>query len=68
MVTYNKHGQNGGHNTTLCSAFLHLLTPALFTYVILVAPGAAHRISPILNAIAGFAGGFFIPLGYMPLM
>ena len=40
---------------------------ALVTFVITAVPPIAHRIAPILSAIAGFAGGFFVPTNLMPL-
>lgn len=39
---------------------------ALIMFVITSVPHFAHRISPVLSAIAGFAGGFFIPPSLMP--
>ena len=39
---------------------------ALVIFVLTAQPGFAHRISPVLSAIAGFAGGFFVPPKLMP--
>ena len=39
---------------------------ALLIFVIMAIPQYAHRVSPVLSAIAGFAGGFFIPPSQMP--
>lgn len=39
---------------------------ALVMFVITARPDFAHRISPVLSAIAGFAGGFFVPPRLMP--
>lgn len=40
---------------------------ALLTLVTMAQPRYAHRISPILSAVAGFAGGFFVPPHAMPV-
>jgi len=39
---------------------------ALLTFVITAVPSFAHRISPVISAIAGFSGGFFVPPSLMP--
>lgn len=38
----------------------------LLMFVITAMPTYAHRISPVLSAIAGFSGGFFVPPSLMP--
>lgn len=40
---------------------------ALITFIITAIPSFAHRIAPIVSAIAGFAGGFFVPTNLMPV-
>lgn len=40
---------------------------ALLMFVIFCFPTIAHRISPIIASVAGFAGGFFVPIHLMPV-
>ncbi|KAI6657302.1 hypothetical protein LOD99_50 [Oopsacas minuta] len=40
---------------------------ALLMFIIFCFPTIAHRISPIVASIAGFAGGFFVPIHLMPV-
>ena len=40
---------------------------SLIIFIITAIPSFAHRIAPIISAIAGFAGGFFVPSSLMPL-
>lgn len=40
---------------------------ALIIFIITAIPSFAHRIAPITSAVAGFAGGFFVPTSLMPL-
>ena len=39
---------------------------ALLMFIIFCFPTIAHRISPVVAAFAGFAGGFFVPIHLMP--
>ncbi len=39
---------------------------AMVTLLIMLIPGRAHRVSPIISGIAGFTEGFFIPKPTMP--
>ena len=40
---------------------------SLLIFVIVFQPHFAHRLSPVISAVAGFAGGFFVPPVLMPL-
>ena len=40
---------------------------SLLMFVIFCFPTIAHRISPIIASVAGFAGGFFVPVHLMPV-
>ena len=40
---------------------------ALLMFIIFCFPTIAHRISPIVASVAGFAGGFFVPIHLMPI-
>ena len=40
---------------------------ALLMFIIFCFPTIAHRISPIVASVAGFAGGFFVPIHLMPV-
>ena len=40
---------------------------ALLMLIIFCFPTIAHRISPIIASVAGFAGGFFVPIHLMPV-
>ena len=52
--------------TTVFAIALNHTWVALLVFVITTRPAFAHRISPVLSAIAGFAGGFFVPPRLMP--
>ena len=52
--------------TTVFSVSLNQTWVALLVFVIAAKPDYAHRISPVLSAVAGFVGGFFVPPRLMP--
>ena len=51
---------------TIISLVLNQTWIAVYMMVICAYPSIAHRVCPMVSAIAGFAGGFLVPKPAMP--
>ena len=66
VIPYSQYSLSVVAKVTVFNLALNQTWVGLLVLVVTAQPCHAHRISPVLSAIAGFAGGFFVPPRLMP--